>query len=145
MARSRDEYRFEPIDIEKDVAVGVGLPFTGKTNVFHLNYTTEDQAISNLKNLILTRKGERYMQPAFGWSGWDLLFEPNTPDLLDKLKISLKQDIGIWLPYIIIDKIDIRSEENSVMISMDIRIEPGLANRTITLELSQTGGVTIQG
>lgn len=144
MARAREEFRFEPIDTEPDVAVGVALPFAGRNRVFQQNYTTEDQAISNLKNLILTKKGERYMQPQFGWSGWDLLFDNSTPDLLEKLKISFKQDVGVWLPYIIVDKVDLSSEENTIRISVDIRIEPSLANKTITLELSSTGGVTIQ-
>tara|TARA_R110000751_G_scaffold4473_2_gene21962 strand:- start:1430 stop:1870 length:441 start_codon:yes stop_codon:yes gene_type:complete len=144
MARAREEFRFDPIDTEPDVAVGVALPFAGRNSVFQLNYTTEDQAISNLKNLMLTKKGERYMQPQFGWSGWNYLFDNSTPDLLQKLKISVKQDIGIWLPYIIVDKVNLLSEENTVKISVDIRIEPGLANKTITLELSAGGGVTIQ-
>ena len=144
MARSRDEYRFEPIDSEKDVAVGIALPFSSRKGLFHLNYTTEEQSISNLKNFLLTRKGERYMQPQFGWSGWDLLFDQNTPDLVEKIKISLKRDIAIWLPYIILDTILVTAEEHTISISLDIIIEPSLANKTITIELSSTGGITIQ-
>ena len=144
MARARDEYKFEPIDTKPDVAVGIGLPFAGRTSVFHQNYTTENQAIANLKNLILTKKGERFMQPQFGWSGWDLLFDQNTPDLVEKIKISLKRDIAIWLPYIILDTILVTAEEHTISISLDIIIEPSLANKTITIELSSTGGITIQ-
>lgn len=143
MARAREEYRFDPIDTNPDVAVGIGLPFAGRNNVFHLNYTTEDQAISNLKNLVLTRKGERMMQPNFGWIGWDYLFEPNTPDLKDKLVIGLKNDVSVWLPYIIIDDVNVEAEENAVRMSVKVRVEPGLANKIITLELSSGGGVTL--
>ena len=42
-------------------------PSTGK-GVFESSYTTQQAVISNLKNLILTTKGERYMQPEFGTS-----------------------------------------------------------------------------
>jgi len=152
MARQREEFRFNPIDVDNDTAVGIGLPFSGKSGFFHLNYTTTDQAVSNLKNLILTRKGERYMQPQFGWSGWDLLFDQNTPDLIDKLKISINTDIEFWLPYIIIDQVNIKRKldgepgqvGHGITISVNISIEPSLANRVITIELSETGGVTVQ-
>jgi phage baseplate assembly protein W len=143
MARPREEYRFEPIDTKPDVAVGVGLPFAGRNNVFHLNYTTKDQALSNLRNLMLTRKGERVMQPEFGWIGWDLLFDNNTPELQDKIKAGTLRDLSVWLPYIILDKMRFEAVENTIKMSMDIRIEPELANTTITLELASTGGVTI--
>ena len=147
MSREREEFRFDPIDSEKDTAVGIGLPFSGLRGLFHLNYTTEDQALANLKNLILTRKGERYMQPQFGWSGWDLLFDQNTPDLIEKLELSFQTDVSYWLPYIIIDNVKIDQIEDTgghgVSITVDIRIEPSLANRTITINLSSTGGVEI--
>ena len=34
-------------------------------SVFALSYSTEEQALSNLKNLLATNRGERYMQPRF--------------------------------------------------------------------------------
>ena len=46
------EKRYNPIDLLPDVAVGVKLPFVGKDGtLFQLSYSTEEQAISNLKNL----------------------------------------------------------------------------------------------
>jgi phage baseplate assembly protein W len=153
MAKPRDEYRFEPIDTQKDTAVGIGLPFSGRNGLFQLNYTTEKQAISNLKNLLLTRKGERMMQPEFGWIGWDILFEQNTPDLVERLKRGTGQDIGYWLPYINIEELKVTPRlvsEGSVdyghgiTVSLVVSVEPSRANTTITLELTSTGGVTIQ-
>ena len=59
--------KYNPIDLLPDVAVGIKLPFTGKNgNLFDLSYSTRDQALSNLKNLLLTRRGERIMEPLFG-------------------------------------------------------------------------------
>ena len=48
------------------------------------NLTTFDQSRSNLKNLLLTKKGERVLQPNFGSGLQDLLFEP----IDDELKIN---------------------------------------------------------
>jgi len=152
--REREEYRFEPIDTQLDTAVGIALPFSGYTGLFQLNYTTEKQAISNLKNLLLTRKGERMMQPDFGWIGWDILFEQNTPDLIERLKRGTRQDIGFWLPYINIEELNVAprlaSEGNvdyghGVSVSLVVSVEPSRgANTTITIELTSTGGVTIE-
>ena len=77
----RKEYFYNPIDLEPDIAVGITLPFGKDKGLFSLSYTTEEQSISNLKNLLLTRKGERLFQPEFGSSVYSLLFEQMTPDL----------------------------------------------------------------
>ena len=69
------------IDFDKVVAVGIKLPF-GKPNwLFAQSFTTEEQATSNLKNLLLTRKGERPYQPLFGSDVYSLLFENIDLDL----------------------------------------------------------------
>lgn len=68
--------------------------------VFSPTYSTEEQAIYNLINLILTRKGERPMQPLFGTRVPDFLFEQNTSENRFELGASLRDDIEFWLPYI---------------------------------------------
>jgi hypothetical protein len=42
-----------------NTALGINLPFTGQFGVFNSTYTTEARALANLKNLLLTYKGER--------------------------------------------------------------------------------------
>ena len=75
--------KINPIDLLPDVAVGIMLPMTGDDgSLFKLSYTTQDQAISNLKNLLLTIRGERPMQPLFGTNIQKSLFEQITPSLL---------------------------------------------------------------
>ena len=63
---------------ENDYKVlGIGINTTSNTGgAFAVNYTTLNQAKSNLINLILTKKGERLMQPEFGCDIWRILFEP---------------------------------------------------------------------
>ena len=56
MAKQRKEYFYNPIDFKADVAVGVKLPFGKPNGLFTQSYTTEEQAVSNLKNLLLTEK-----------------------------------------------------------------------------------------
>ena len=50
----RKEYKINPIDLKKNVAVGVKLPMGGR-GIFQSSYTTEEQAISNLKNTCIKK------------------------------------------------------------------------------------------
>jgi phage baseplate assembly protein W len=63
---------------ENDYKVlGIGInKASNSAGIFSVNYTTLSQAKDSLQNLILTRKGERLMQPEFGCDVWKLLFEP---------------------------------------------------------------------
>lgn len=141
----RPIYRYEPNNSNPDKAIGVLLPFNkdadGRTtsqnalsgsvgggSVFRQSYTTEEQSISNLKNLLLTAKGERYMQPDFGTDIQETLFEPNTDVVRDRLRASLEEDIGFWLPYIIINKIDIVPDVDRYNLSVRIRYQVESAN-----------------
>jgi phage baseplate assembly protein W len=146
MAKERKEYFYNPIDFEDDIAVGIKLPFSKENGLFTLSYSTEEQAISNLKNLLLTRKGERLFQPTFGSQIYALLFEPITLDLKQKLEEGIIEDINFWLPYIIIDKVNVSPEEdrNYVGISLNFRVTEQGANRQIILYVDSAGSATIE-
>ena len=121
----RPIYRYQPFNETPDKAISVLQPFNkdaGGTKdirsnysasagngkgVFQSSYSTEEQAISNLKNLLLTQKGERIFQPNFGTDIQKSLFENNTLDLELELKQTLTEDINFWLPYIIINRLDV--------------------------------------
>ena len=153
-------YQYKPFIDPSSVAIGVKLPFnqaavskndrsatvgnvlsgsfqtTGGKGVFTLSYTTEDQAISNLTNLLLTRKGERYMQPNFGTDIYDSIFEQNTDILADILKSSLEDDISYWLPYITLINVDIFRDtrnENALNIRIVFRVTNVGANLVINV------------
>tara|TARA_R100000734_G_C3224822_1_gene34966 strand:+ start:10 stop:249 length:240 start_codon:yes stop_codon:yes gene_type:complete len=69
-------------DLNPDVRIGLKLPFNrGNSGLFPQTETTLEQAGSNIKNLLLTAKGERVMQPEFGSRLRELLFEQQTEDL----------------------------------------------------------------
>lgn len=140
----RREWKINPIDLKKNIAVGVKLPFGG-SGIFQLSYTTEEQAISNLKNLVLTRKGERPFQPLFGTEVYSLLFEQMGGFIEDNLKSSIKEDINFWLPYILLSDVivDANPDYNRVNISLNFRVTETGANQTIILQVDQQGGLTI--
>jgi phage baseplate assembly protein W len=140
----RKEYRIHPLDLKRNVAIGVVLPMGGNP-LFKLSYTTEEQALSNLKNLLLTRKGERPFQPLFGTNIYSILFEQLSLDTSAVLKNSLEDDIRFWLPYIIIDDLVITQENdfNRINIMLNVRVSQNGANTPIIIMVSDQGSITI--
>jgi len=141
MAKARKEYFYNPIDFQKDVAVGVKLPFGKPNGLFAQSYTTEEQATSNLKNLLLTRKGERPFQPDFGSDVYSLLFENIDINLEERISETLSEDIKFWLPYIVIDNIDVQTEpdRNFVKIELRFRVTEQGANQQIIIFYDSAG------
>ena len=89
-------------------AYGITLPIKrGGNGYFEQAFTSFEQAKSNLKNLLLTKQGERIMQPQFGTGLEALLFEPMDGEFENKLTDVITQSVNYWLPYINIEQIDI--------------------------------------
>jgi len=89
-------------------AYGITLPVQrGNSGFFATAFTSFEQAKSNLKNLLLTRKGERILQPNFGSGIHELLFEQATDNLEERLQENITDSVNFWLPYINIDTIDV--------------------------------------
>ena len=55
---------------------------------------------SNLKNLLLTKKGERVLQPNFGSGLQSLLFEPIDETFETRVADTITESVSQWLPYI---------------------------------------------
>lgn len=87
--------------------LGIGINTASNTGgAFQVNYTTLQQAKSNLINLILTKKGERVSQPDFGCDIWRILFDPIIDGEIDaRVESTIMEAVSIWLPYISIDEI----------------------------------------
>jgi phage baseplate assembly protein W len=100
------------IDTEEynDYAIGITLPIQIGQVAFNQSFVTSDQVESNLKNLLLTKKGERLMQPEFGCGLQELLFEQNDTGLETRIEDVINDAVGYWLPYININSIDIQSD-----------------------------------
>ena len=131
-------------DKDPDTFIGVSLPFSlGKNGWFKSTKTLSEQTRSNLKNLLLTVKGERINQPELGCDLFNVLFEPMDDTLGSKIDVSIREAVDKWLPHVIIKNItvDLTEEENLVNISLmfSTSIDPG-ATDSITLNLSRAGG-----
>ena len=72
---------------------------------FSQTYSTTEQMKSNIKNLLLTRKGERILQPEFGSGLHEILFDFNNDDIEGKIEDTINQAFEQWLPYVTIANI----------------------------------------
>lgn len=135
------------IDLTPNVAIGVKIPLIRKDGVlFNMSYSTRDQALSNLKNLILTRRGERVMYPLFGTTLQDTLFEQNTEVTQNSVVTSISEAIRFWLPYITIENVTLEEviaqsagmEEHGFRITLVVSVSNDNANVPITFLVTPT-------
>jgi len=123
-----------------DFAYGLTLPVKkGSTGFFEQSFSSFEQAKSNLKNLLLTKQGERVMQPNFGTGLHSLLFEQMTDDFENKLTETITKSVGYWLPYINIEEVDIKmTDEMKDMHRADMNIKFTVGNQIETQEITFT-------
>jgi hypothetical protein len=92
-------------DQDPDTFIGLAFPLGfANDGVFRKTKTTLEQAKFNLKNLLLTMKGERLGHPEFGCDIHNLLFEQVGPDINDRVEEMVKEAVEIWLPYVTVPK-----------------------------------------
>ena len=107
-SRARRVLTRQPLDFLPDTAIGLKLPFNDDNGrLFALNYLSMDQTMDNLKNLLLTRKGERVMHPKFGTRLQEALFEPNNEKLHSYVHTEVEKAITFWLPYILLQNVEV--------------------------------------
>lgn len=125
-------------------AYGITLPVKrGNTGFFEQAFTSFEQAKSNLKNLLLTKKGERIMQPDFGTGLHSLLFEQIDENLETKIEETITQNVSYWLPYINIKNIDVDmsdelKDKNQVNLSLQFTVGNQIDLQEITFTVQGT-------
>lgn len=130
--------------------IGILLPFNEPNGIFKLAYTNEEQVYSNLKNLLLTAKGERYMLPTFGTEIQTILFEniASEESFFKNLENTIQSAIEEWMPYITISQLEISlaedqddQKEHAVKISLGVNITQTGIYLPIEIFIDETGNL----
>ena len=109
-------YRIQTVNdttTKSEIGLGVDLSF-GNPGVFKTLYTTNAQAKANIRNLLLTRKGERYNLINFGTNLLSIVFQPSTPDIKELIDLEITNALSSWLPYIVIQDLEILERVTSI-------------------------------
>lgn len=125
--------------------VGIGINRRADSNgVFPVNFTTLNQAKDNLKNLILTKKGERVMNPDFGCDLWSILFEEIIDGRTDsQIESAIVSAVNEWLPYLDVTNITIDAgnemkDQNKISISIGFALKTNNTLRdSITINVTE--------
>ena len=88
-------------DLNEDTYIGLELPLTHtQEGYFKRTKTALEQAKSNIKNLLLTNKGERLGNPNFGTNLISLVFSQENTDLESRVEEEIRASMSEFLPNI---------------------------------------------
>ena len=132
LIQDRDELQF----------IGIDLPFHKSDGVegwFKSTTQTIDAVKQNVKLLLQTRKGERFMQPDLGIDLYRFLFEQITADTISQIQAQIVDTFAFWLPFVVINDIKVTPGENyDVGVnSINVYVEFNLNNDPRSLESVQ--------
>ena len=124
-----------PLDINKNIKVGVALPLN-EVNMFKGTDTINEQAKTNLINVLLTEPGERVYEPTYGVGIKQMLFEqsPNENNLNEKIN----QQVNIHIPEItIVDtKVNFNEDEHILYVALTYMFNLDNAKDSIQLNFN---------
>ena len=90
-------------DRDDNVFIGIDLPFRKSDGIegwFASTTTTIKAVKNNIRNLLNTHKGERYMQPNIGLNLRKFQFEQFTDELRLQIENDILDTFEFWLPFI---------------------------------------------
>ena len=134
-------------DLNPDVFIGVSLPLDyGGQGFFNKTRTTLQQTRSNIKNLLLTIKGERLGNPTFGSDLMTVIFEQDDGSLGNRIEEAIRASISEWLPYVNVKKVQTVADERNpnllnVRIDFTIDIDQKVAQLDLNLRLADQGTI----
>lgn len=114
--------------------LGLTLPIgLGSNGYFGTTTDPVKQVKTNLINLLLTKRGERPMQPEFGCDLPRKFFEANTDDNLAEIHAIIQTAVSLWMPFVRID--DVKSTVDEIN---NQKINVSIEYTIITLNVSDS-------
>tara|TARA_R110002012_G_scaffold307450_1_gene512906 strand:- start:2016 stop:2429 length:414 start_codon:yes stop_codon:yes gene_type:complete len=125
--------RVNPLDINKNVKIGVAFPLD-KFNIFNGTESFKEQVKSNLINVLLTKAGERVNEPNFGVGLKNYLFENNIDT--DNLNQIIHDQIQIYIPQITLKETIVNLLEDEHILNIKIVYSFNFDNETDAIQLN---------
>ena len=115
-------------DRNDDIFIGIRYPLGfSPEGFFFKTKTILEQSKANMRNLLLTSKGERVMQPDFGSELLDIVFDQGD-NIPTRIEEEIREVVGNQLPYININNIFVvqltDTNQMDVSIEFSTSLEP---------------------
>jgi|TARA_R100000315_G_C5119689_1_gene68371 phage baseplate assembly protein W len=125
-----------PVDVDQNTPIGLDFPLI--IGSAKQNFVTSQQIHANLKNLIMTMKGERPMQPTFGSDLYNILFEPiDDGQMSDAAATAIKSAVASWMPQVTITRVKVssRKDQNKIRVGVSYMFDGWPADSVLNLEV----------
>ena len=115
-------------DRNDDIFIGIRYPLGfSPEGFFFKTKTILEQSKANMRNLLLTSKGERVMQPDFGSELLDIVFDQGD-NIPTRIEEEIREVVGNQLPYININNVFVvqltDTNQMDVSIEFSTSLEP---------------------
>lgn len=134
-------------DRDDNIFIGLDLPIRkseGVDGYFASTTTTIAAVKNNIKNLLLTNKGERFLQPNLGLTLRKQLFQPYSDDVKESIRVEIIESIKLWLPFVEINELTVNMNAKdsneihtiNIYVSFNIKQAPNILE---SIEVAITG------
>ena len=111
---------------QKDQLLGLAFPIVSSTGGYFSNSEGFNTIVAGIKQLILTKKGERVMLPEFGTNLRSFVFDQDTPALRKRIKDEISQAITVYEPRVTIRNLNVYVKEsqgrNTIMVALQLSL-----------------------
>lgn len=135
--------------IDNPTPLGIKSTFNN-VGIFSTNYSNSQQAVDNLKNLLLTRRGERLYHPNFGCDLLNLIFQPMTEYLTTQINDVIRSSISFWLPYLVIETLDVQLNSDEIIpnhtlkITLTVSLFGSIQTNTVVIFAAENGILRVE-
>lgn len=113
VGQAQDEYVAQRENIVPQSPIGILTPVSfaqsGGT-LFSMSFDIKDQISDNLKNLLLTNRGERLMLNDFGADLRPLTIEVANENIINSAIVRISKTVGKYMPFVDLQDFETRTE-----------------------------------
>ena len=128
-------YRVDPRDLQKNIAIGLSIPFN-KFSAFKSTYSTKEQVKYNLINLLLTNKGERIENPEFGCDIKKSIFDFINTDNINKINNNIRVGVQTFIPEINLENVIISPEPDQNYVNVKVEYSMRISGETDEIQIN---------
>ena len=95
---------------------GMALPWKGTLASLVEEKSDEDILSTSVQMIVLTALGERVMYPEFGSQAPFLVFEPNNPSTVNRMRTAIQDALNKWDDRVSVQKVEFESVNDKLSI-----------------------------